>query len=187
MGHLQKESNKMTKPSLTVKWDNEPAMSRPSPKRGATPYVRGLVIAAAAGLEPLVNQRVIAWGDSDPIETFQGKFCTLQADLRDKVEVEVPGQTTVQETIVLANIKVTHVATEEESAELQGQAMLAQLGHLNSRGARKIVRTPEATAEAPAAAASTDPQGAAANVAAAALTGSESQTLTTDDVAKVTF
>ena len=175
----------MTKPTLTIKWDTEPAMSRPSPKRGATPYVRGLVIAAAAGLEMLKNQRVIAWGDSDPIEKFAGKFCTLQADLRDKVEIDVPGQNTVQETIVLANITVSHYATEEEAAELQGQAMIAQLGHLQQRGARKIVRTPEA-AEAPAPA-STDPQGAAADVAAAALTGSESQTLTADDVAKVTF
>lgn len=122
---------------LTIKWDNATAMSRATPRRTATPYLRGIIIQVGnPAFEKLVNTRVLAWGDSDPIDDYKGTFADVGADLRDYVEVEG----TNQQSLVLANILVKKTYDADESAALQNVAMLAQMGNLIERGARHIER-----------------------------------------------
>lgn len=122
--------------ALTIKWDNQPVLSRATARRPQTAYLRGIIADARGGLEELKNMRCIAWGDTDPLEDLTGKVTEVTADLRDMIEVDEANQ----KSVVLANIKVTKTFQAEEAAHFQGQLMLAQMNNLGTRGARKIAR-----------------------------------------------
>lgn len=122
--------------ALTVKWDNQPVLSRATARRPQTAYLRGIIADAKGGLEDLKNMRCLAWGDTDNLEDLTGKVTEITADLRDMIEVDEANQ----KSLVLANIKVTKTFNAEEASRFQGQLMLAQMGNLSNRGARKIAR-----------------------------------------------
>lgn len=142
---------------ITVQFDAMPAMSNPTSKREATPFLRGTIVGVPAGLEALSGQRLQVWGDTDPkVLAHKGKIVEMVGSVTDKISVERGEGDSGREVYRFANVSILREYTAEEQAAAAAKIMMAQLSGLASTAARKVKPTVasallDAAAQAPVA------------------------------------
>jgi hypothetical protein len=122
---------------LTLKIDNQIAMTTPSEKRDETPYLRATVVETEPGFEAMQSSRVRIFGDTNPeLLAKKGEWIRVGADITDRTKDEVTGKV----TFTLDNVRVKHVLTAKESAPLEAAYNMAQLAQLLAVEPRVVAR-----------------------------------------------
>lgn len=120
---------------LHIKFDNQIQVAQ---NDDATPFARGIVFAAEAGLETMVGKRVQVWQDQiADVYGLEGQICEVLADLSQERKFEGGGS-----FVRLYDVSVERTYSDEERKVARRAIMIAQHLANQAAGVKTITTSP---------------------------------------------